>query len=72
MFKVGVVVKVKNPAVEEQGEMLSSETINLLKTVDFTGTVTKIEDELFFVGFTHEKLGWVTQVFKEEEIEEVE
>lgn len=72
MFEVGDLVKVKNPSVEEQGEMLSSETINLLKTVDFTGTITKVEDELFFVGFTDEKLGWVTQVFKEEEIEEVE
>ena len=72
MVKVGDLVKVKSPVIEEQGEMLSSETINLLKTVDFTGTVTKVEDELVFVGFTHEKLGWVTQVFKEEEIEGAE
>lgn len=72
MFKVGDVVKIKNPDLEEKGELLSPETINLLKTLDFTGTVTKVEDDLFFVGFAHEQLGWVTQVFKEDEIEGME
>lgn len=72
MFKDGDKVKIKNPDVEAKGEMLSPETVNLLKTVDFTGTVTKIEEDLFFVGFAHEQLGWVTQVFKEEEIEGIE
>ena len=72
MFKIGDRVKIKNPDIEEQGELLSPETINLLKTVDFIGTVTKLEDDLTFVGFKHEKLGWVTQVFKEDEIEGIE
>lgn len=71
MFKIGDRVKIKNPDIEEQGELLSPETINLLKTVEFIGTVTKLEDNLTFVGFKHEKLGWVTQVFKTEEIEVV-
>lgn len=71
MFKIGDRVKIKNPDIEEQGELLSPETINLLKTVEFIGTVTKLEDDLTFVGFAHESLGWVTQVFKAEEIEVV-
>lgn len=69
MFKVGDLVKIKNPNLEEQGELLSTETINLLKTLNFTGTVTQVQDDLFYVGFADEKLGWVTQVFKEDEIE---
>jgi len=72
MFKVGDKVKIKNPNVEAQGELLSPEAINILKEVDFTGTVTKVEDDLIFVGFVHDQLGWVTQVFKEDEIGGIE
>lgn len=72
MFKDGDKVKIKNPNVEAQGDLLAPEAINILKAVDFTGTVTKLEDDLIFVGFIHEELGWVTQVFKEDEIEGIE
>lgn len=71
MVEVGDKVKIKNPDVKEQGELLSAETINLLKELDFTGTVTQVQDVLIYVGFAHEKLGWVTQVFKPDEIEVV-
>lgn len=71
MFKVGDLVKIKNPKLEEQGELLSAETINLLKELNFTGAVTQVQDGLFYVGFVHEELGWVTQVFKKDEIEGV-
>lgn len=69
MYRVGDLVKVKNPDTEERGELLSTETINLLKELDFTGTVTQVQDGLIYVGFAHEKLGWVTQVYKDDEIE---
>lgn len=72
MFKVGDRVKVLNPNINEQDELLEAETINLLKTLNFIGTVTQIENGLNYVGFAHENLGWVTQVFKEDEIEVVQ
>lgn len=72
MFKIGDRVKVLNPNTNEQDELLESETINLLKKLDFIGIVTQIENDLNYVGFAHETLGWVTQVFKEDEIEVVQ
>ena len=69
MFKVGDLVKIKDPKLEEQGELLAPETINLLKAVNCTGEVTQAQGGLFYVGFKHDKLGWATQVFKEDEIE---
>lgn len=69
MAKVGDKIKIKNPDVKEKGELLSAETINLLKELNFTGTVTQVQDGLIYVGFAHEKLGWVTQVYKDDEIE---
>lgn len=71
MFKIGDTVRIKNPQLEEQGELLAPETINLLKAVNCTGEVSQVQDGLFYVGFKHDKLGWVTQVFKEDEIEGV-
>lgn len=71
-MEIGYKVKIKNPPTEAKGDMLSEEAVNLLKTLDYTGVITKIEDNLCFVGFAHETLGWVTQVFKAEEIEVVE
>ena len=41
MFNIGDKVKIINPNVEEQGELLAPETINLLKALDFTGVVTQ-------------------------------
>lgn len=72
MFNIGDKVKNINPNIEEQGELLAPETINLLKALDFTGVVTQLQDDLVYVGFAHETLGWVTQVFQEDEIEVVQ
>lgn len=71
MFQVNSKVKIKDTELVAQDELLSEETIALLKAVDFKGEVTQVQDGLFYVGFKHDKLGWVTQVFKEDEIEEV-
>ena len=54
MAKAGDKVKIKNPETKEQGELLSAETINLLKELDFTGAVTQVQDGLIYVGFAHE------------------
>lgn len=72
MFKVGDKAKILNPDIETQDELLEPKTVNLLKELNFIGTVTQVEDELTYVGFAHENLGWVTQVFKEDEIEVVQ
>lgn len=69
MFEIGDKVKIKNPDIEEQDELLSSETINLLKALDFTGVVTQVQDDLIYVGFSNENSAWITQVFKADEIE---
>lgn len=70
--KVGSKVEVKNKDLEAQGELLSQEGIDVLKAVDFTGEITQIQDGLFYVGFVDPAGNWLTQVFKEDEIVEVE
>ena len=70
-MEIGYKVKVKNPNTKAEGEMLSEKTVKLLEILNHTGVVTQIKDELYYVGFAHESLGWVTQVFKAEEIEVV-
>lgn len=70
MFKVGDKVKMTDTELEAEGELLSEETINVLKNVEFTGEVTQVQDGLFYVGFLDGAENWVTQVFKEDEIKE--
>lgn len=73
MFDIGNVVKIKDTDnLEVQGELFSKETLDILKAVNFTGVITKIEDGLNYVGFSGEDIGWVTQVYKDEELEVVE
>lgn len=72
MLQVGDRVVVRDPDKEVKGELLSEETINLLEALNYTGVVTKDEGSIYFVGFAHETLGWVTQGFREEELEKVD
>lgn len=69
-LKLEDVVKVINPDTVADGEMTNSTTIAILKECDNKGKVTQIQDGLVYVGFVSE-IGWVTQVFKPEELEEV-
>lgn len=71
-FEVGDNVRIKNPDMQVKDEMLSKETIAVLEALNFEGTITQTQDGLFYVGFVHNQLGWVTQVFEEDEIERVE
>lgn len=72
MFKVGDKVKIKNPDTQVQDELLVQETVDILEELNFIGEVTQVQDDLFYVGFkSNEGRGWVTQVFKENEIEVV-
>lgn len=71
MLNVGDKVRIKNPDIEEQGELLSKETISVLKSTDFTGEISQIQDGLNYVGFIDKNNNWVTQVFKDDEIEVV-
>lgn len=72
MFKVEDIVKIKDTKLMAQDELLSEETLNVLKAVDFTGTITQVQDNLYYVGFIDKNDNWVTQVFKENEIEGVD
>lgn len=64
--KVQVVDKKK---VDNDGH-LEGNALNIIKESDYKGVVTKIEDGIHFVGFKN-KLGWVTQGFKINEIEAI-
>lgn len=72
MFEVGEKVRIKEIDLEENGELLSRETIDVLESVDFRGEVTQKKDGLFYVGFVDAAGRWLTQVFKEDEIEEAD
>lgn len=67
-MKLGNKVKIVNPTTDIDDGFLEQETINILKSLDFIGEITQIQDDLYYVGFKNEN-GWVTQVFKESEIE---
>lgn len=72
MVSVGDKVKIKNPDLEVQDELLEQNTVDILNELNFIGEVSQIQEGLFYVGFkSKEGRGWLTQVFKEDEIEEV-
>jgi hypothetical protein len=72
MLKVGDKARVKNPDLETKDEVLEQNTVDILEELNFIGEVTQVQDGLFYLGFkSKEGRGWLTQVFKEEEIEEV-
>lgn len=72
VYEVGDEVRIKNPDIQAKDEMLSKETIALLEKLDFEGVVTQVQGKRFYVSFVHNQLGWVTQVFKADEIERIE
>lgn len=69
-IKVEDTVEIKNPEIEVQGEMTNPTTVQILKDCKCRGKVTQIQDGLVYVGFVTND-GWVTQVFKPEELQEV-
>lgn len=68
MFKTGQKVRRKDRNLAEKGDFLNSEAIKVLQDCDFTGTVDQVQDGLYYVGFKNDD-AWVTQVFKEDELE---
>lgn len=65
------VVEIIDPEVEENGEMTNATTVRIIEECEYRGKVTQIQDGLVYVAFVTDE-GWVTQVFKPEEIKEVE
>lgn len=61
-------VKIKNVNKMLEDSTLEKEAKEILTEVNFIGEVTKVEDEIYFVGFKNSK-GWVTKGFKKDEIE---
>lgn len=67
-MKLGDKVRILNPKMVAEDDLLQEETIDILKVLDFIGEITQIQNELYYVGFKKENT-WVTQVFKASEIE---
>lgn len=70
MFNEGDIVKIVDTNKIESDETLEKEALQIIKESNYTGKVTKVEDGIHFVGFMND-LGWVTQGFKADEIQEV-
>lgn len=70
MFNEGDIVKIVDTNKLESDETLEKEALQIIKESNYTGEVTKVENGIHFVGFMND-LGWVTQGFKAEEIQEV-
>lgn len=70
-MKLGQKVEVINPELVKQDEHLSSLALQIIEENKFIGEITKIEDDLYYVGFRN-SLGWVTQFYEASEIKGVE
>lgn len=70
MFNEGDIVKIVDTNKIESDETLEKEALQIVKESNYTGEVTKVEDGIHFVGFMND-LGWVTQGFKADKIQEV-
>lgn len=70
MFKVGDKVKVVDVEKVKNDDLLEDHALKIIQKNDFMGEVTEIMDDIYLVGFKNE-LGWVTQGFKADEIQEV-
>lgn len=70
-MKVNDKVKVISPDTQEAGGILDNEAVTILRNSNYTGTITQIKQDTLYVTFTHngERL---TQLYKEEEVQEVE
>lgn len=70
MFQKGDKVEIKKPNLNVQDDLLVAEVVDVLKSCNFQGKVTQVQDNLNYVAFKHGDI-WITQVFKDEEIKEV-
>lgn len=70
MFRLHQIVKVKEPDTDLKGLLLEQSAVDILEDCKYTGKVTQLQDDLVYVTFTG-PTGRLTQVFKEDEIEEV-
>lgn len=68
-YKKGQKVKISDVEATEKDELMDKEALEIIKKSNFTGNITKIVDGIHFVGFKND-LGWVTQGFKNDEIQE--
>lgn len=71
MFKLEDDVRISNVSSLSQDPHLSDGAFEIIKESNYTGKVTKIEDDIYFVGFKNSR-GWVTQGFKVDEVKEVD
>ena len=71
MFKQGDTVRIADIEATKNDDLMDKEALKIIEKSDFTGDITKVEDGIYFVGFSND-LGWVTQGFKENEIQAVE
>lgn len=70
MFNEGDIVKIVDTNEIKSDKTLEKEALQIVKESNYTGEVTKVEDGIHFVGFMND-LGWVTQGFKADKIQEV-
>lgn len=71
MFEKGQLVQIADIEKVKEDPFLEDHALRIMETSNFTGEITKIEDDIHFVGFMNGH-GWVTQGFKANEIKGVE
>lgn len=69
-MKLNDIARVINKSNIDNDQTLESNALSIIKASNYQGAITKISDGIFFVGFKDDK-GWVTQGYKEKEIEVV-
>ena len=67
VFKVGDQVKVVDEGKVRSDIYLEDTALNIIKKSRYKGEVTKIIDDVYFVGFKND-LGWVTQGYTADEL----
>jgi len=67
IFKVGDRVRVVDEGKVRSDIYLEETALDIIKKSRYKGEVTKIVDDVYFVGFKND-LGWVTQGYKANEL----
>lgn len=70
-YKLNQVVKIADVDKVNNDEFLDKDALDIIKESNYSGKVTKVEDDIYFVGFKND-LGWVTQGYRVDEIKEAE
>lgn len=70
-FTIGQTVEIVDTDAVVGDEHLEQSALAIISSNNYKGKVTKIVDDIYFVGFKN-NLGWVTQGYKENEIRGVE